>query len=119
MKNKLKIQQNTLTQTCHILPKKAFFDTFSDPRLSKILKILSEKVSNNVLFSLMIFKISLSLEFEKRSNNGLFSLKIFKISLSLELEKVSNNGLFSLKIFKILLSLEFEKVSKKAFFGKI
>ena len=45
MKNKLKIHQKTLTQACQILPKKAFFDTFSDPRLSKILKILSEKNS--------------------------------------------------------------------------
>ena len=43
MKNKLKIHQKTLTQACQILPKKAFFDTFSNSRLSKILKILSEK----------------------------------------------------------------------------
>ena len=72
--------------------KKAFFDTFSNSRLSKILKILSEK--------------------------SLIS-EIFKISLSLEFEKRSNNGLFSLKIVKILLSLEFEKVSRKAFCEKI
>ena len=59
MKNKLKIHQKTLTQACQILPKKAFFDTFSNSRLSKILKILSEKSALRPVFGTK--KISLFL----------------------------------------------------------
>ena len=58
MKNKLKIHQKTLTQACQILQKNAFFHTFSDPRLSKILKILSEESPLFGTFSLEIFEIA-------------------------------------------------------------